>query len=337
MKSFILNIIFFLTPLFLLVIIANIYGDASNLFHGNSYEKKIAELWLKERNVSIQGNYDEAKFQLEIIKSPKIKPNIIVLGSSRSMLLRQEFITTKNEELINHSVSSVDIKTMLDLYKLYKDYKKQANEVIINLDPWNFSSNERFKRGLENHSKLKKFEKYKQLLSLSYFQESWKFFRQLIKGKGIQAYSSGKKYNKNNTKLKDNSLVYRESMRTASLEEIQIKVNKRTYSREDFKKIIQHKWDTFLSLTMKLKDDNVKIKIFLSTYHPDVYDKLTKKYPIVLEIEKRIRQFAREKNIIVYGSYNPYLLGLKKENFYDGMHAKEIGIKKAYNFVLNSL
>ena len=56
----------------------------------------------------------------------------------------------------------------------------------------------------------------------------------------------------------------------------------------------------------------------------------TKKH-IFLEIEKRFRQFSKEHNIEIIGSYDPVQIGCDENEFYDGMHPKSSCMTAVFN------
>ena len=81
-----------------------------------------------------------------------------------------------------------------------------------------------------------------------------------------------------------------------------------------------------------MQRDGVMVELFLSPYHPMVFDFLSSSddYRIVLEAEKYIRAVATEKKIPIIGSYNPARLNLTATDFYDGMHPKTEAINKIF-------
>jgi hypothetical protein len=78
-----------------------------------------------------------------------------------------------------------------------------------------------------------------------------------------------------------------------------------------------------------LINNNVKVDLFISPYHPKTYQIIikNKKYKNVIESEIYYRKLATEKGLRIIGSFNPGKLDLDKRYFYDGMHLKEAGIE----------
>ncbi len=61
--------------------------------------------------------------------------------------------------------------------------------------------------------------------------------------------------------------------------------------------------------------------------------KSQEKDKIMNESEIDVREFAKQNNIKVVGSYNPHMLNLKNEHFFDGMHS----LDTAYEIIFKDL
>ena len=55
-----------------------------------------------------------------------------------------------------------------------------------------------------------------------------------------------------------------------------------------------------------------------------MYTRMDSQKPIFLEIEKWFRQFSKEHNIEIIGSYDPVQIGCDENEFYDGMHPNPV-------------
>ena len=82
-------------------------------------------------------------------------------------------------------------------------------------------------------------------------------------------------------------------------------------------------------------NNGVNVYFYLTPYHPTTYDILIsqEKYKIINEVEIYVKEFAKQNNIKVVGSYNPHLLNLKNEHFFDGMHS----LDEAYEIIFKDL
>ena len=260
------------------------------------------------------------------------------MGSSRTMLINSAHFPGKR--FFNNSVSGASMEDLLAIYQLYRENNRLPKNILIGIDPWTFNANHGQKRWKSiapyyhrfhkkesladlYHSKIKK---YKQLLSLSYFQSSIKNIPNIIKGT-INPVPTKSKFNATNTKIMDGSLVYGEEYRNASQELINAKIGSYTagniYSIENFNNVSEEIWKEFELLIKRLENHGSKIALFLSPYAPSAYEKIRDNYTMVPITEKMVRNFAQKKKIKVYGSFNPFQLGLDDSHFYDGMHCKE--------------
>jgi hypothetical protein len=339
MKRFIYKIIFFALPILTVVFLVNYFGDAARLFD-NNFEKQMVKILVNGQYITNINNYDERLFQKELISNKETKPNIVIIGSSRAMLINSDYFP--NNKLVNNSVSGASLEDIVGIYQMYKENKKLPQKIIIGIDPWTFNQNNNQKRWMsianfynrfQKHSNKEEnsFFKYKELFSFSYFQNSIKMVPSLLKG-NIQPKATREKYNVSPTKLKDGSLVYGNSFRNASPNQIENKMNSyisgnSVYSLGDFNVISNSIWNEFEKLIADMKKNNIKVEFFLAPYAPIVYDKIKHHYPKVLETEVRINNFAKSSDIMLYGSFDPVKLGMDSNYFYDGMHCKESGIK----------
>lgn len=302
----------------------------------------MVEIIIKGQNVTNAINYDERLFQKEIISSFRCNPDVVVIGSSKTMLISSEQFP--NSKFFNNSVSGASIEDIVSIYQVYKHNNKLPKKIIIGIDPWTFNEENgqtrwkslepyynQFKNTKNKSVRKMWYFKYKELLSLSYFQSSIKNLPKVIRGDS-EPKATNRKNNKLSTKLVDGSKVYGEADREASMSEINRKIASylkiKMYSIENFGSISTKAWDDFEKLIYDMKSNNVVIEIFLSPYAPIVYDRIKNDYPMVLKTEEMIKKFSIKNNIKLYGSFNPTLLGMDETFFYDGTHSKESGIKK---------
>lgn len=342
MKCFLTRLIISVIPVVLLVMIVNYYGDFANIFN-IEYEKKISKIILSDKYVTNINNFEDRLLQREIIRDMKFIPDVIILGSSRTMLINSKYFP--NNKTFNNSVFGASIEDIIAIYQIYKEKQVCPKQVIIGIDPWYFNSNNGQKRWEslgEYYNSFVKNKKYtvkssewknnKELISLSYFQCSLKNLINKVRF-NKKPVETKNKYNKTNTKLNDGSITYGVKYRNASQKIVNSKIKDylsgQLYGLENFNSISDKYWDNFVKLIVDMKRNNIQINFFLSPYPPLVYDKI--KYLNVDNVEKKITKFASQNNINLYGSYNPYILKMNETFFYDGMHCKEIGVNKIFN------
>jgi len=84
------------------------------------------------------------------------------------------------------------------------------------------------------------------------------------------------------------------------------------------------------SFVSYLKDNDVKVTLVLSPYHPQLYQLMESRKPIFLELERWYRDFADENEIQIIGSYDGRKFGCSGEEFFDGMHPKSSCLNKLF-------
>jgi hypothetical protein len=348
MKKFFFKFIY-LTPILLIIISVNYIGDAANLFSIN-FEKDVAKILLDGYHVANLYNYDERLLQKHLIEQQKSVPDIIVLGSSRVMTIGTKYFS---KSFRNHSVSGASLEDDLAIIALYEKKGILPKEIILGLDPWllnNFHSQNRWEVLREEYSNMLKniklsdnlsysatsatSNKYIQLLSLSYFQTSFKNI-----GRGTSYYPSKNKTNNETTKLADGSISYDTAYRKPLSEKLKqigngYIIEKPIYSLENFTQLSEKYQITLEKFITYLQKKNIKIIFFLAPYEPNFFDYLIKNsdYTMVEESEKYFRNLADKYQIKVLGSLNPKKYELNANYFFDYMHindkATEIIMKK---------
>ncbi len=341
MKSFLIKSFFFIVPLIILIVITNYFIDPANLFN-NDYENGLAETLHSGKNAAGVYDYNERIFQKLYIEKLDEKLDIAVLGSSRSLQIREEFFD--GARIFNHGVSGAVLEDYIAITEIYKQKERLPKKIILGLNPWIFNRNNietRWKSideyyysffGRDDKNDEIFLEKlfgryYKQLWSTTYFQASVEI---LLKAEAFSDY-----YSTNKDKLdlpvkrKDGSLVYEEPRRLISREEAEIAaqnyIRNGVYSLENFDEIDREYLEQFTQLIDLYENEFIEIVFYLPPYHPLVYNYLKdrERYNIVFEIENYLNEFAAENNIKVVGSYNYKNLDLTEEDFHDGMHPKE--------------
>lgn len=351
MKEFLKNIFLFLLPVLLVVTGVNYWGDAANLF-SDSYETGVASEIVKGNNVTNILNCDERDLQRIIIKKLDYCPDIVVLGSSRIMEIRESMF--KDLSLINNGVSGATIEDLVAMVELYVEKKCLPKKIIIGLDPWTLNKNNEqvrwrplekeyrlflkrvqvdqmkmfhvsFKEQLKNN--IKSWIKYYELVSPSYFKSSLNTL--LFQDKSLQI--TKKTVNDTFTRLSDGSVSYDIKYRSANTAEVDKKVSEyirgNLYSVRNFSELDKGIQFQLECLIKYLQSKNVDIDFFMAPYHPNVYNEVERQpYLKVVDSEKYFLSLASRYSIKVYGSFDPKLYHLKKSSFYDGMHCDSSAI-----------
>lgn len=347
MKKFILKISIFSILIFTFLVSVNYFGDSANLFKP-SYEDKIAKIIFSNHNATNISNYDERLLQKALINKINDRPDISVLGSSRTFLIKSTFF--KNKKLINNSVSGANIRDLIAIFQLYKFEKLLPKKIILGIDPWIFNENNgkvywkslqkeynTFSNGTEIRENIIT-DKNKQLFSFSYFQASLSNLPNVFLEEvdstalSLDPVASNEIYNLTSTKLVDGSLSYYEVYREASEKSVITKarnyIKGKLYAIEEFEEISPEIFKEFDKFCSEILDNNIELEFFLAPYHPIVYEKIKNDYQIVLKVENRVLEYSKQNKIKVSGSYNPFIANFNSQDFYDGMHSKESTIEK---------
>jgi hypothetical protein len=342
MNRFLTKVVLVLAPIFLFVVIVNYFGDAANLF-SMDYEKKIANEILKGHHVTNITNYDERLLNKYLVNNSKSCPEVLVLGSSRVMLINSSHFA--GQTFFNNGVSGASIEDLLGIYELYEKKGCLPKKLILGLDPWTLNINNDQKRWVtlkdEYYSIANKltgsktvmesdngFSKLAQLVSPSYFKMSLK----KIISRSPELKGTDQKMNNGFTKLADGSINYDSNYRTATAAGVEKRavdyMNGHIYGAENFDKLSPEVMLVLERFIKYLSGKNIEVSFFLTPYHPKVYSFVsgTDKYKQVALSEKYFIDLGKKYNVEIIGSFNPYLLHMDNSDFYDGMHCNEKGI-----------
>lgn len=315
----------------------NYIVDPAKLFESN-YERRIASILNSGLHVTNIKNYDERIVQKELVQSFKKAPEVVVIGSSRTMLIDKKLFPSST--FFNNSVSGAVLQDLIAIYQLYKENELSPDKILLGIDPWMFNENKTSKRWKSLSRQYNSFMlddkvsffdnyfiyKYAQLFSISYFQASINEIDDILEGKS-EPYATSNIYNQKNTKLQDGSLVYGEEYRTVSHEEIEDKINKyiegEIYGMKNFNGEYISSMKLLKKLCYDMSNNNIQIGFFLAPYPSKSYTALKTKYPTIVNLENEIIKFAYSEDIKVLGSWGPVEYSLRDESFYDGMHCKK--------------
>ncbi len=284
----------------------------------------------------------------------RLTPETIVLGIDPWIFQRNEKVKWKSIK----KEYDVMINKLKEFAKERKDQEFQGSFVME--WPW------------ANGARVFFLEKYFQLFSPSYFQSSLKELvialkenkAYLYRGKFLSLFSQEQKnplkltsfkYNVGSGSqssyfptqeeqgdydiiLTDGSLNFPKRATTQAPDEI-LKEVKKVVSQgwepnlgSSFKEMdspLREQFETFVDF---LKEDKIKIIIFLPPFHPYFYDHMvkSKQFDGVIEVENYLKDFAKKRRIKLIGSYNPYQCLLEERDFVDYLHAKRKLVERIF-------
>ena len=329
----------------------NFHADSAGIFRPNKGLKGIALNLINGKMVAgYLGRSDERELERLVVENYPDRRDIIALGSSRSMLLRKRFIAG-GVDFFNHAVSGGMIEDCVAIVGLYKRKGLLPKTVIIGMDPWMFNKNawpgaefwkilepyyremvDEFPKGPEEIDpvksvappKLSATSKYEQLINLEYTLQNWQHVQ-----KGEKIYVTSTADVDDYVREPDGSLHFPYTMRFRTMPEL---------GSIGLPEIIYHNFtelsgtELFENLVRWLKSHGVKVVFLLPPLHPDAYQICLRdpKYGITLKIEAYLRQFARDNDITVIGSFDPSKYGFKAQDFSDMIHGHEHVMQKLF-------
>lgn len=326
--------------------------DSLGIFGNTNNFSKAAKSLANGQMIAGFENYDERLFQELVIKNQQVKNDVIAIGSSRLMLLRKGFLNN-DQTFFNHSVSGASLEDYISLVGVYeKIHGYIPSTIILGIDPWVFNKyngQNRWKRlksfynyeigRISNNKSLNdttiNMSKWKQLINYDYTISNIRFLISYINNTKKTFYVTDTINVDDSVKEIDGSIHYPYKVRyqkdekTKKAAESFIKSD--IYSLENFDKLSNiDKFEKFITY-LQLK--KVKLIVVLPPYHPTSYNYLIEKnkYKNILFVEEYLNDFFAKKDITIYGSYDPKKLGFSNNDFIDGMHGREIVMKRILN------
>ena len=303
----------------------------------NGSEYKLAKMLSQNQFVYFE-NMDERKFIEGRLLYPLSNVDSIIVGSSRVMQITSEII---GKDIQSFTVSGASIEDDI-AFGLEALTKLNYQTIYIAADPWLINSNDGQNRyrsiyNLYSHWKglMSSNEIPYPFLSLKDYQSTEDSDESILDSlrnilslqnisipidRSIEAVAK---------KAYDGSHVYNETYINQAREISSDFIELLNYAMDDFEYDNQSikNLEIFVSY---LQSNGVKVNFILSPYHPELYQLMTSKKPIFLEIEDWFRDFASRNDVGINGSYDGDLVGCSNDEFYDGMHPKESCMRKLF-------
>ncbi|MCQ2539572.1 MAG: hypothetical protein MJ114_03900 [Acetatifactor sp.] len=353
-----------LLPILLCIVACNYFVDLASIYHDVD-ETQIAKYLLEGKQATLgnsNGNEREVKRQL-IMQMPD-QVDCIVVGPSLVMEINRE--VTGEQELINLGVSGADMYDMLAQFGIMDIYGKKADRVIFAVDSYwfdetlaaNFGRSQGFKPYayylIDNmyggtmqppvvDAKTPMSTYVTQLFSASYFKSNaWSF---LIKCKGalqgekfilrqpwglVDDSFTGDYYDS------DGSWVYSKKAAERTVENV--RADAAGYNIEyQFSKgghIGEKSCEIFEHLLTYLQERGTQVDLFLCPLSPSLYDRLdgAEDYYVLQELEAYAKDVAERYELRMIGSFDPYEVGIKDEDFFDARHVRGDRLAQYFDF-----
>lgn len=344
-KSIGFKAILSIIPVLAIVVATNIVVDPANVIHNVAPE--VAGYLLGGENVSlIKENFGMRELREEYLRRSN-QANVVVLGSSRSLQVRKWMLTEPTESFYNASVANAQLELYQSLYAIFKEKKHLPKTIVFCCDHWLFDLPrvENVQTAAHINTGFSPFKlsslanriiptRYMEMMSFSYFQSSLAFLR--VNRSLLQFYPTKDTNDKNMLILADGGIQYDATIRQRSVEEVRrivemdLRINN-AKKKGDPTKFEERKVDTkriaaFETLLQTMKNDGVRVVLFLSPYHPLFYQNL----PSLAASEQIFREVAARQNVDIIGAYNPEQIALTEADFFDYWHPTPEGLARFF-------
>ena len=329
---------------FLGITIFNYYIDSFNLFkksNVNIGKDLLNGYYITGDNINsnrVDNIYEP------LIRSNKNNIDVLVIGSSRSMLLHKSILFEEAKlNYYNFTDGTARLRHYAKILGLFNKHNVALpNTVILGFDPWIFdekASLAQIKNLLNNHSDNE--SNYSQLFNFEYTKIN------ILSLVNQKTYTKSKKLqdlknSKNVIMSPDGSMYYPEFNNSISLDRFIQNVKeglKDCDERNSNTKCVKYnKLNNFIEveyLINYLKERDINVIVFLAPFEPTFYNHIIR-YNNFEKHNNDILNFFRENELEIIGSYNPNELKLSSDYFIDQIHPNKDVIKLMFkNINLN--
>lgn len=333
-------------PVLAVLVGFNLWADPANLFQAH-YEQSVADILLNGSNAAGVANMDDRKFMKDFLTRYNQPVGTLVLGSSHALQITREL--TNDPTMLNAGVTNADIRDMISWYLLLEKEGKRPRRVIWVADCWHTSVGSMDGRAYTDEYAAfmqqqglpvyevpdKTLEKCKQLFSPAYFQSGIEML--MNGGKRPPPYATSEQYAEEDMRRADGSYCYSRAYREKDQTETDVQAYNLTVRKPQFALYytghsieLETQIRTFFHY---LKMQGVEVTLLLPPFHPDFYRYMKAHpadYEALLQEEDFYKALAHEYSFACYGSYDPSVLGLTNQDFYDGMHCTEQALYHFY-------
>lgn len=339
-------------PVLLLAPAVNVFVDPAHIFEKTGeQEALIGQQLLAGKNVSDFERYDDRRIATYLLQHRTDKPNVLVLGSSRTLNMGA-YLFPKSH-VVNGSMLASTLREVLAAYQIVHSRALHPDTVVVGIDPWMVNADAFDERwtaikpqfdsaltvlGIASWPGDTKADasqsRLNALFSLDYFQQSIRSVGDT--SAGPKWVTSDRAENVGFTRTPDGSYTYSLHERTKPPSEIVERATRYTagkvYLLNENARVDSTHVQAIDALMQLIRRDGSQPILYLPPYHPVVYAALSgdSRYSIVLDAERILREHAKKLDVPVVGSYNPSVLGLASDDFYDGHHLKESGLVKVF-------
>lgn len=338
-------------PIPFIIAFTNLVADAGNIFHDET-SREVAQQIAKGKAVYSVGNFDERNVKFNLIQFLPENVDCLVFGPSLSMGIRSHDVGTDN--FFNLGESGADFYDIMAQFGALEFFKKNYKRVVICVD-FDYFCETYIKQNIRdqqykpyalymidvlNHknvaapnlklSLVDKIISWKELLSVSYFQSSARILLTNLKDIVLRKTTADRigtpdENYKEAYYKKDASWVYAKSFQAHDLNFVLNEIKKYPMTPHLVKKehLRKESVEVFEKLINYLQTKDVDIELYLCPFPPTLWNKIDRKeYVMVDELEEYAKSIAKKYNLKLTGAYDPSVLGVSNEDFYDARHLR---------------
>ena len=336
-KKYVFRCVAVVGVLIVCIVGLNWWQDPAGIFGNKNTYDGVAKASCEGKSLVVSGNYNERMFTKSVIECGSNDYDVLVLGSSRVMSIGEEYVNP-HMKLRSLAVSGAVLEDDIAIWHNYLEHMATPPKiVIIDGAPWLFNSNSGETRwtpilaedyraglnelGIDEELDDDSLSRYRSLLSMKYTRESCK--KIIHPAPPLDIWEKPDKSEDSMIICGDGSRIYdRKTLSGDSDMMAKTYIKGDIYHVEGYEELDGKKQEIFTGFVKSIQSKGIKVVIFLSPYHPLVYDYLKQqdKYKNVFIAEQWFKDFAITNNVTLIGSYNPADMHLTGKDFFDGMH-----------------
>lgn len=334
----------FLLPLLIFIGGVNWYVDSYALLRV-TYDDIAAQMAAGKHVEGLEdSDYNDRNLLAARIKGMNEPPQVMVLGSSRVYTFDHTMFGT--DSFYNAGLSEATIYDLLAVSGIAASQDRLPETAVIGVDAFLFNrshDNEKWKE-LESYAnymmltldgKLSpEFSRphkdtgrdFGKSVSLDYFRYN---ITLLPERKRFAVSYTDDWVSEGYLKHSDGSVSYQRKLREVDAGEVEEMTRQAmeehvVYRMTDYRSIDDGHFSRFSELVDYLLGAGVEVILYLPPYSPMMYNYIESEeaFQITLEVEEKVKNFAAEKGIALYGSYDPAGCGLEMTDLYDVYHVK---------------
>lgn len=354
-----------ISPILIFMVVFSYKVDRSGLFQGALGPRTVVDLMLDGYDVTNFEQMDERSVvSLYAQDVPEESaPSVIGIGSSRILQFNSDVINSSSYFCMG--VTGADVRDNMTSYYVMVRAGKAPDVMVWSVDPWVlYGSDKAFDSRADSelynefltkvlgvdtdYEEPDKVELWKALADPAYFQGNMDYYIAVRSGEAItdddgneipfKAVTGDVYENDASVKRSDGTVLYSKEFREQNQDQILFNAMSacntfNSLHMEGFTELSETQEKAFDAFIKYAQANGTTVILVLCPWHPYLYDFLLWQeadHQGFLQVENWIRQYAHDNQVPLYGSYDPLRLGMEEMDFFDGLHCKDIGIKRFF-------